>query len=429
MSSALVLAAYVTSVDGAIATQAARDGDWPASLRAIVNGAPPRIERIERPSAPAVEARISVPPESRATDQLVATTRAALALFDDWLGPYPHSTLAVVGVPWNSEWAGASYAGVVATRSRLLAPTRDVSAERLLIAGIARQYWIPAGGKRVEPSFQEGLVIYTATRGLHELLGGRNLLTVRAFGDFVSHPVRAIQLSPNMAQALPRVRELDEVTRPHEAPWRMATAARGGAARRTALMLHTLERYIGWPALQPALATLRASDRGLTPGDLAAVLSEQRSVDLSWFVTAALADDSRFDYAVERVSGDPLPDGTHRTVVALRRHGNGVFAGTSRPRGDQLGASPALPVEIKFDDETAITDYWDGRDETLELQYISRAPVASAAVDPSLMLLLDENRSNNSRRTHVPVEPIGVRLALHWSIWLQDMMLSCVSLM
>lgn len=423
MTSALVLAAYVTGV-GAV-TQAGRDRDWPEPLRAMATSAVRHLEQFTTTSEPPVDVTISASRPSRQIEQLVATTRAALALFDDWLGPFPLPSLTVVEVPWNSPWIGASYPGVVTTRTRRLAPERDVSAERILIGALARQYWTTAG-RSADPSFQEGLVLYTGTRGIHELLGGRNSLTVSALGGFVSHPIRAIQLSPNLSQALPRLRHLDEVDLPETAPWRASTSAAGGDAERAALALHTLERVVGWPALQSALESLRRqAERPLSTDGLATILNEQRGADLRWFFSAVLAPDARFDYAVEQVASERVngDGGMYRTVVTLGRRGNGIFAAAAG-----AGAAPALPVTTTFEDGTVITDYWDGRDQTFELRYTSRTRAVSAILDPSLMLLVDVDRSNNSYRAVVPIETVGTRLALHWLIWLQDLMLSGTAL-
>jgi hypothetical protein len=281
---------------------------------------------------------------------------------------------------------------------------RDVSVERSLIASLAKQYWIVAGGRAADADFQEGLGLYIATRGIHELLSGRNLLTVHAAGGFLTYAVRAIQLSPNLPQPSPRVRQFDEV-------------AGGVAADRVALVLHTLERYIGWPALQPALAALRLdTSRLLGPHTLAAILQEQRGVDLGWFFDDVVSPQARIDYAVTQLSSARVESGEYRTTVSLRRGG-----------ADFTGA-PALPVQTTFADGSTISDDWDGGANDLQLTYSSKSPAVSAVVDPSLVQLLDSDRANNNRRLEpAPIDPVGTRLGSHWLIWLQDLMLTCLS--
>ena len=349
-----------------------------------------------------------------------------MRLMDDWFGPSPHGTPAVIAAPWNSEWVGASYPGAVVTTRRWLRLPRDARAERILIAALARQYWMRDNGDR---AFREGMVLFSATRAMHEVLKGRNYATAPAFGGFFAYPMRAIQLSPIFAQAGPRVRDVDEIHHPLAAPWRFAGIEPGSAARRAADALFTLERYVGWPALQQALAELARGPRAVTPAALAEILREQRSVDMTWFFDATLAADRNFDYAVEaltsgRSSDDPA---TYRSVVSIRRHGSSMFAGTSRPRDQEAAAS--LQVSVRLEDGSSVTGSLDGRDIDTEIAFESRSPAVAATVDPMRILLLDDNRLNNSRRLQRMLNPTGVRLTLHWLIWLQDVMLSSVSLL
>jgi hypothetical protein len=51
-----------------------------------------------------------------------------------------------------------------------------------------------------------------------------------------------------------------------------------------------------------------------------------------------------------------------------------------------------------------------------------------ATVDPDTMLLLDDDRDNNTIVRDAPVSPLGIRLALHWMAWLQNAMLSYTAL-
>ena len=366
-------------------------------------------------------------PAGALDERLAATATDATRLLDDWFGPLPQQTPTIIDAPWNSEWVGASYPGVVVTSRRWLALSRDAVAERILVAALARQYW-----RRVDrdsdPAFVEGLVLFSAARAIHAVLGGRNFATVPAFGGLFAFPVRAVQLSPNLAQRGPRVRDFDELFDPAAAPWRAASVEAGSAARLAAEVLATLERYIGWPALQQALAEL-ARRGAATPARLAGILEDHRGIDMRWFFEATLDPAAQFDYAVENLASTPAgaESSVYRTEVSLRRLGPSVFAGTSRPRDTHT--APSLPVSVRLADGTTVAAAIDGRDAESTLVFESRSPAVAATVDPALMLLLDDHRINNSRRLDSTVNATGVRLALHWFIWLQDVMLSSVSLL
>lgn len=352
-------------------------------------------------------------------------TKAALALFDAWYGPYPYAQLTVVDAPWNSGAAGTSLPGVVVISTRWLSVERDRALERSIVAGISRHYWAdlaPPEGT----GFQEGLVLFSATRAIHELLEGRNFAAQRYLGGFVPLSIRSLLLSPNPADARPRLGRFDEVDRPSSAAWRYAAAGAGGEAARAAVSLQTLERYVGWPSLQQALWSYR--DRLRSPGaaaDLAGIMAEQRGRDMRWFFTEAFCLQARFDYAVEDAHSGPAPGApaAFRTGVVLRRLGNGVFAGTSEPRGPLAGAR-AIPVAVLFEDGTEHREWWDGRDQELRLAYDSASRALSVSVDPEQFLLLDADRSNNTRRLTPRFFETGARLASQWVLWLQDVMLS-----
>ncbi len=421
-----MLAACVTSVGAATGFQDLAD-DAVAELHALVRDPQRSVAGITTGTTPPVEIVVNVARESSAAERLGTITVAALRLLDQWFGPYPATRLTVVEVPWSSAHAGASYPGLVATRQRWLAPVRDVTAERFLIAALTRQYW---QRRPSDPSFVEGVVLYSAARAIHELLGGRNFATQPAFGGFVSYPIRSLQLSPNMLQLGPRLRDFEEVNHPWAAPWRAASAEPGGVAERVALALHTLERLVGWPVVQQALAELwRSEDAAIGADALERIIHVQYGIDLSWFFRVALAPDTDIDYAIEQLSTTRSAEqpGVYETVVTARRVGSMPVGGTS-PSRDQPSAK-TVPLSVKFADGSEALEYWDGRAASVQFAYDSRSPAVSASIDPMLVLLLDDNRENNSKRLAAPAtDPTGARLALHWFIWLQDLMLSSMSL-
>lgn len=372
--------------------------------------------------------RFLLKPESTPhATRLIEATKSALRRLGEWHGPFPGASLTVVDARWDSGWGGASYPGVIAVTSRLIAPERDRSLERSVIAAVARQYWqVPPGADAQRRWLGEGFALYAGVRAIHEELEGRHFATARLFGGFVPFTSRAVLWSPSPTDPRPKLRHFPEVERPVDAAWRAWTAASPGEAQRVALTLHTLERYLGWPAMQQALEAfqLRWHAGFAGPAELAAIVSEQRGTDMGWFFEQALRVDARFDYGIESFSSQPRPDadGEFETRLSLRPFGDGIFAGAVEPRGP-LRAARSLKVVTRFADGTAIEEWWDGRDAALELAYAGPALALSASVDPDAMLLLDDDRSNNSRTVAAELTPIGARVTASWLIWLQDVML------
>ena len=364
--------------------------------------------------------------------RVIDAIQRALRVFTVWYGVVPSTKLIAIDVPWNSPLTGASYPGVIVLSTRWIAPWRDVAVERSIIGAAARQFIVGAAARDPnERWFDEAWALYSGTRAVHEALENGNAATARFFGGHLAHVIRPVQLSLNRADARPRVRHFAEIDEPPTARWRASTAEAGGRAQQGALALHTLERYIGWPAMQQALSTYRAraSVNGGSLATFAAVVSEQRGTDLSWFFAEAFRASAIFDFAIDRLATEPAADGTnqYRTTVGLRQEGNAVFAGTSQPVSEFDGGR-GLTVSVAFEDGSQADDHWDGREPEKQLEYLSRSPAVSASIDPDAVLLLDRDRSNNTRRLRSTFHPIGARLALHWMVWLQDLMLSCAAL-
>lgn len=359
---------------------------------------------------------------ARAVERLTDTTTRALKTLQEWLGPLPATPLTVIDLPWGTGSPGESRAGTVATRMRWITPVRDVAAERTLIAAVARQFWL-TGSESTDPWFREALVVYSATRAIHAVLEGRNYDAPRFFGGFVPIPLRSLVLSPNMAGAGARLSEFEEVLTPASAPWRFAPVDSGSPARRAAAALQTLERVIGWPAMQQALSEtrLRAGGGAISPELLAAVVAEQRGVSMDWFVRDLVRSSDVIDYAVGGVSSEPGGEAI-RTTVQVEKRGRGVFSGTDQP--SSAGTARSLTVLVRFADGTEARTFVDGREERAPVVFEGPSRATAVAIDPDEIVLVDANRLNNVWTDEPPANRIGFRLVANWMIWLQNVMLT-----
>lgn len=374
----------------------------------------------------AIAVTIASSGDRRAIDRLSDTATRTVRVLSDWLGAPAASTLTIVDLPWGVEAPGASRPGVAATRVRWIEPADDLTAERSLVAALARQFWSGDGGADDGP-FREGLTLYTSTRAIHRVLEGRNFEAPRYFGGFVPMPLGSLVLSPNLVGAGAPVGEFDELVQPAEATWRFASVAEGSPARRAATALRTLERMIGWPAMQQVLAELRAraATGPITPEMFATVAAEQRGVSLGWFARDLVRSSDAIDYAVGNVTSDQS-GGAVLTRVRVDRHGPGVFSGTDQPRSNAPARS--VTVVVRFVDGTEVRAYVDGRDQQTEFTVDSRSAAMAVAVDPDEIVLMDADRSNNVWVLQAPRNRLGLRLVANWVIWLQNVMLTCTAL-
>jgi len=428
-------------ITAAAASQAALDGAaaWAHAVRASSIDAPTasRVERFVAGSVarattrnidgqPALEVITIAAPD--VAQSLADAAGQSADRLSAWLGPLPGNRVTIVDVPAHAALAGAAYPAIAITSSRLFTTRREFATERALTVAIARQYALAlATAPPRESWFAEGLAEYFATRAVHETFEGRYYLTLRYFGGYVPHSIRAIVMSPNPLDPRPRVVRLPDVIEPADAPWRLAHGADLDRARRLTLALHTLERFVGWPAFQAALRAFveRSAGQPATLQDFTAVLSEQRGADLTWFFDQAMRAGARVDYAVANLASVPAASAGWETTVDVRRLGEATFDGTSVPRA--TATSRSLPVLVRFADGSEITEWLDGRDREWRFEYSSASPAVLASVDPGAILLIDADRTNNTRTLNPPLHTVGLRLAFNWLAWLQDAMLACTA--
>lgn len=393
---------------GSMGTLQARQ-DMPAPLSSLTSALYLRVERFSSPIDRSIELRFFLKPGSRGQgDRVVDVTRQSLRLYGDWFGPFPYPQLTVVDAPWPSSLVGTALPRAVVTSTRWLSLERDGASDRTLITAIAREYFIESrdqgtgGSNQGSRDFAEGLARYAAARAIDAVLQGRQHWSRRYFGGFLPYAVRSLPLSPPRSAAQGRRVYFDEL-------------AGDDAAIRAMLALQTLERYIGWPALQQGLAAYRTefAAGGGTPEALQRILEEQGGRDLSSFFKAAFTPAVSFDYGVEMAASVSASE-SYTAIVALRRYGDGVFP---------------VSYDLQFADGSKVTGMWPEGQQRVALEYASTSALAAVEVDPAHALLLDVDRANNMKRlTRARMPNPLVRNLASWLVWLQDLLLTASAL-
>jgi hypothetical protein len=325
-----------------------------------------------------------------------ATQNATLQYLADWFGSYAAERLNSDRVAFDARAAD------------WFASRHDVSLERTVIAAVTRQYLATTAVELSPPAFADGVFLYAAARVANGVLEGRNFDTRRVFGGFVPYTIRSQSLSRRRTDSRPLVWNFEE--------FGTSTAE----AQRAALALHTLERSLGWASMQQALATFFEQFRSNRAGrpELAAILTEQRGVDVSKPFADLFNVAANFDYGIEGLSSEQSSSNAaaFRSTVRLRRFGDATLA------------SRSVPMVVSFEDGSEITEWWDGREQQRDFEYDSRSRAVQAVVDPDVLLVVDSNRSNNGRTLQPVLPRAAVRAIATWLVWLQDVMLTYSSL-
>ena len=104
----------------------------------------------------------------------------------------------------------------------------------------------------------------------------------------------------NWMNAYRRAGDRDALSTPTRLLWPGTHQAQ--SYHKTALMLHTLERRLGWDVMQRVMATFfdRWRFRHPQPEDFFAIVNEVTQQDYTWFFDRVYHSSNRFDYAIER---------------------------------------------------------------------------------------------------------------------------------
>jgi hypothetical protein len=159
----------------------------------------------------------------------------------------------------------------------------------------------------------------------------------------------------------------------------------------------------------------RFGGRSATTADLAAVASELIGRDFSTFFAGGTLDEA-FDYAIGEFRSDPAEGGFTITVIVRRT-------------GAAATAALGLPLVLRLEDGTEITERIDAGKPEQTFVYRSASRAVLASVDPRAVLVIDTNRENNTRGMINWTNRIGLRLALNWMTWLQDAMLASTAIL
>lgn len=356
----------------------------------------------------------------------------AIAQYTAWFGPAPFDRLTIATVP----------AGVLAATDRpghITVPAHWRQADRSLLLeadvarAVARQWW-GVGITMPDQSLADGIVEYAQSRTVERIYDRRlqrlaySTYEARYFGGIWPWAIRALRLDRYGAG----VGRAEYRQHPEVDVRGVAPELRRARAAKIASGLLTLERYIGWPALQRGLSLSvgRYRARPMTADDFSRTISDAADTDLSWFFDQLFNQASQWEYAVASIATAPLPTATCgaapclRSTIVVQRLGGAVFSGTAHPPAGEFESGRAIEIAIAFADGQKVLERWDGRRESKTLIFDAPSAVTRATVDPREVLALDLHRLNNARSVAPVDTATTMAWSVRWTIWLQDLLLT-----
>lgn len=391
-------------------------------------------DRFERAGVPPVEIELLLMPDhAHLRDRYLASAKAALEHFGQWTRPYPWGRITIVDPPAESNTGGMEYPMFVTGESRWWTQPGNKLAEANTLHEVGHQWWQGAvANNEFEDAWLDESVTTWAHRRLVDVIYPPYVFEKRYFHDQI--PVSFADLprpqTTHGAESYDGLRSpltVDVLGKPafryDERAYYMLPYNKG------ALMLVTLERYLGWETWRRVIAayTERFWLRHPTAADFIAITNQVSGRDLSWFFDEVLHGTDVFDYAVDRVSSSPSraprgygdgaspawsggsvnPGGGFDSVVDVRRWGGAVFP---------------IEIRVRFDDGSVANETWDGRDRWTRFRYAGRPKVTSVDVDPRRVLVLDVNSTNNSWTSQPQAQAAATKWTAKWMIWLQHVL-------
>lgn len=398
------------------------DFAWTTSPRLIE-----RTATLEQPGRPAVALRLLLQPEHAGqADRHVEAARATLTRYGNWFGPYPYSHLTIVDPAWQSGAGGMEYPTLITAGSRWLAPRDSTTPESVVVHETGHQflYGVVASNEFEDGWMDEGINTYAQGRVIAEAYQP-NYYTKRYFGGFIPWVFHGFPLQ-RFGDRMPGYRAAARSDVPSTPTWRYSPLTASAITyTKTALWMQTLERMIGWPAMQRAMSAYYArwAFRHPKPDDFFAIVNEVSGQDLTWFFDQVYRGSAVFDYAVQSLRSERqsvrgyVGEGGSRTFASGRDGEGYVSTVVVSRRGEGI-----FPVDVRLllEGGDEVRWHWDGRDRWKQFQVVRPARAVSVDVDPDRVLVLDVNTTNNSASLAPRAEAAARKWSLAWMIWLQD---------
>jgi hypothetical protein len=319
----------------------------------------------------------------------IQVLKGTLALYDQWIGPYPYHRLTVIDPPHGgSEAGGMEYPTLITADTYWFMPKGALVPEIVTQHEFGHQYWygMVATNEFEEAWLDEGINSYMETKGMDALYG--------KYTSEFNLPFAQLGEGDEERIAYIHMPDTDPIAR---FAWRFYDSGAYGAITygKTATVLLTLEKIIGEETLRQALHTyfMRYRFTHPTGEDFIKTVEEVSGEDLRWYFDQAVYGTQMLDYKILDAHSDPVHwyeagnaatkngDMLYRTYVTVLRKGDFV-----------------LPVDLKvtFDDNQSVTEHWDGRDRWVRYIYDRKSQLVSAEVDPGHQIWLDRDLFNNS---------------------------------
>ncbi|MBO6574789.1 MAG: M1 family metallopeptidase [Rhodothermales bacterium] len=302
---------------------------------------------------------------------------ASLERFDDWVGPYPYTTLTLVDGIGGSN--GMEYPTLITCGTNYMLPEWVKSLELVTVHEFGHQYFygMLASNEFEEAWLDEGMNSYLESRIMDDAFGGAIQLPGLTLGGKDLHRLVYAHQDPSRGT-------LDTWS------WQYRYSSDYGrnSYSKPATVMNTLEGLLGWDTMREFLRAYydEWAFRHPTTRDLQATLERTSGQDMDWFFDQYVYGSAVLDYRMDSATSNQVEsrDSTEswRSRVVVQRVLDGHVPTT---------------VRMEFEDGSTRDFRWDGQDAWRTFSHTGDSRLRKAVIDPDDALTLEINRLNNGQ--------------------------------
>jgi hypothetical protein len=327
-------------------------------------------------------------------DRYIDCVKNSLKFFEENVGVYPYQSISIVDVPRTSGSGGMEYPTLFTVSADLFSPMETGLPEYLIAHEFSHQFFhgILANNETYEAWLDEGFASYIATKIMYKYYP--NILStfkiashIPVFGlEFFSYneiPIIYTLADINISEGTRSLTSYYRSTNlgsladtSYKLPTRLAYNV--NSYSKAELVLHTLERYLGYEKMMSILKQyfMRFKFKHPTAKDFISLVQKNSNEDMTWFFEDFYNSSKTFDYRIsylKQISADEYE-------VLAERINDGFF------KNDV----------VLHTDKEALIRKWDTNEQWKIFRFKTPHKVIAAEIDPQRKNLLDLNFANNS---------------------------------
>ena len=357
------------------------------------------------------------PERERYFERYFTAVKNCLEFFENNIGIYPYQNVSLIDVPRTSASGGMEYPTLFTVGAELFAPKDAGQPEYLVTHEFSHQFFhgLIANNEVYEAWLDEGFTSYISTKIMYhyqpEILETFKFATyIPVFGlNFLSYneipliytlvDVKVPEATRSISNYYRNLTVGSIADTSYKLPTRLSYVV--NSYNKPELVLHTLERYLGYDKMMKILKEyynefLYRHPRGT---DFINIVQRNSKEDMSWFFDEFYRSPKTFDYQVASVK----KTSSNEYEILVERLGDGIF------KNDV----------VLYTDKDTLYQKWDGEDRWKILKFKTSHEVIAAEIDPYRKNLLDINFANNSYTVTGRVWA-SLSLSIRFFFWVQN---------